>query len=165
MTLPGRVHVKPAGAEADTNSATVPVTPFSAVNVIVEAPEEPTKICVGDTADAEMLRHSQVEMKTLTECEILPLVPVIDSVNAPATVGLQETDMVCGDKPKVTLAGKVQTSPEGDEETDRLTVPVKPLVAISVTVTVHEEPGTICAGLHAPAPIVKSITWKRIVVV
>jgi hypothetical protein len=148
--------------EADADSATVPVKPFGAVTVIAEDPEVPAKIWAGDTADAERLRQSQEVMKTLTECEILPLVPVIVSVNAPAVAELQDTEAVCGDTPNMTLAGKVQISPAGDEETERLTVPVKPFTALSVTVTVHEPPGTICAGLHPPAAIVKSTTWNRI---
>jgi hypothetical protein len=45
VTLVGvRVHVRPAGVEADTVRATDPVSPFSAVTVIVEVPEPPARI-------------------------------------------------------------------------------------------------------------------------
>ena len=45
MTLVGvRVHVKPAGVEAETVSATVPVRPLTAVTVIVDVPDAPAKI-------------------------------------------------------------------------------------------------------------------------
>jgi hypothetical protein len=52
-----------------------------------------------------------------------------------------------------------------DPETARLTVPVKPFTAVTVMVEVPEEPARICAGDTAPAAIVKSTTWKRIVAV
>jgi hypothetical protein len=45
VTLVGdSVHVRPEGVDADTVSATVPVSPFSAVTVIVEVPEPPASI-------------------------------------------------------------------------------------------------------------------------
>jgi len=66
----------------------------------------------------------------------------------------------------VTLAGRVQVRPAGVEaETARLTVPVKPLTAVTVIVEVPEAPARIWAGLTAPAAMVKSTTWKRIVAV
>ena len=63
----------------------------------------------------------------------------------------------------MTLAGRVQVRPAGVEaETARLTVPVKPLTAVTVIVEVPEAPARIWAGLTAPAAMVKSTTWKRI---
>jgi len=60
----------------------------------------------------------------------------------------------------------VQVRPAGVEaETARLTVPVKPLTAVTVIVEVPEAPARIWAGLTAPAAMVKSTTWKRIVAV
>jgi hypothetical protein len=66
--------------------------------------------------------------------------------------------------PKVTLAGRVHVRPAG-VETDvvRVTVPVRPFRAVTVIVDVPEAPASIVAGLTAPAAIVKSTTWKRIV--
>jgi hypothetical protein len=58
ITLAGNVHVRPAGVDTDTARFTVPVRPFSAVTVIVEAPDEPASIWVGDTAPAEMLKST-----------------------------------------------------------------------------------------------------------
>jgi len=58
VTLAGKVHVKPAGVETDTARLTVPVKPFNAVTVIVEVPEDPASIWVGDTAPAEMLKST-----------------------------------------------------------------------------------------------------------
>jgi hypothetical protein len=66
----------------------------------------------------------------------------------------------------VTLAGSVHVNPAGVEaETERFTVPVNPLRAVTVIVEVPEAPGCIMAGDTAPAEIVKSTTWKRIVAV
>ena len=79
---------------------------------------------------------------------------------------LHDRVAVCGDVPKVTLAGRVQVRPAGVEaDTARLTVPVRPLRAVTVIVEVPEAPANICAGDTAPAAIVKSTTWKRIVAV
>ena len=45
VTLVGdRVHVRPAGVDADTVSATVPVRLLTAVTVIVDVPEAPARI-------------------------------------------------------------------------------------------------------------------------
>jgi hypothetical protein len=73
---------------------------------------------------------------------------------------------VCGDAPKVTLAGKVQVRPAGVEtDTAKLTVPVRPLTAATVIVEVPEAAASIWAGETVPAAIEKSTTWKRIVAV
>jgi hypothetical protein len=65
--------------------------------------------------------------------------------------------------PKVTLAGRVQVRPAGvDTDTDKPTLPVNPLTAVTVMVEVPEAPASIWAGLTAPAAIVKSTTWNRI---
>jgi uncharacterized protein with FMN-binding domain len=52
------VHVKPAGVEADTVKATVPVRPLTAVTVIVEDPEAPAKIWAGDTVPALIVKST-----------------------------------------------------------------------------------------------------------
>jgi hypothetical protein len=68
---------------------------------------------------------------------------------------------VCGDEPNVTLAGRVHVKP-GDADAARLTVPVRPLTAVTVIVEVPEAPASICAGPTALADIVKSTTWNVI---
>jgi len=79
---------------------------------------------------------------------------------------LHDRVAVCGDVPKVTLAGRVHVKPAGVEaDTARLTVPVKPLRAVTVIVEVPEDPASICIGDTAPAAMVKSTTWKRIAAV
>jgi hypothetical protein len=68
VTLGGIVHVKPAGVEADTDKLTVPVKPLTAVNVIVDVPGAPTRICVGLTAPAEIVKSVTV---TVAEPELV----------------------------------------------------------------------------------------------
>jgi hypothetical protein len=98
--------------------------------------------------------------------ESVPSVPVTVTVYVPAAVALQDSVAVCGDVPKVTLAGRVHVKPAGLEaETDRLTVPVKPLSAVTVIVEVPEAPARIWAGLTVPAAIVKSTTTNVMVAV
>ncbi len=50
------MQVKPAGVEADTDRLTWPVNPPVAVRVMVEVPEEPARIWVGETAPAPMVK-------------------------------------------------------------------------------------------------------------
>ena len=62
VTLVGvRVHVRPAGVDGDTVSATVPVRPLSAVTVIVEVPEPPGVIVAGDTGPAAIEKSTTVK--------------------------------------------------------------------------------------------------------
>ena len=78
-----------------------------------------------------------------------------------AVVELHESVAVCGDVPKVTLAGSVHVRPAGvDADTARLTVPVRLFNAVTVMVEVPEAPARIWAGDTAPAAIEKSTTWK-----
>lgn len=66
---------------------------------------------------------------------------------------------VWGELPKVTLvAESVQVRPAGVEGlTERLTVPVKPLIAFSVIVEVPVEPVGMGDGVTGPAEMVKSV--------
>ena len=51
------MHVRPAGVEAETVRATVPVRPLSAVTVIVEVPVAPASTCAG-VAPAAMVKST-----------------------------------------------------------------------------------------------------------
>ena len=63
VTLVGdRVHVRPAGVDAETVSPTVPVRLLTAVTVIVDVPEEPARIWAGDTAPAEIVKSTTVKV-------------------------------------------------------------------------------------------------------
>ncbi len=66
--------------------------------------------------------------------------------------------------PKTTLAGRVQVRPAGTES-ERVTVPVNPLRAVTVIVDVPEAPANIWPGDTAPKEIVKSTTWKTMLAV
>ena len=60
VTLVGvRVHVRPAGVEAETVNETVPVRPLSAASEIVEVPDPPASICAGDTAPAVIVKSTK----------------------------------------------------------------------------------------------------------
>jgi hypothetical protein len=52
------VHVKPAGVDAETVRATVPVRPLTAVTVIVEVPDAPARIWAGLTAPAAIVKST-----------------------------------------------------------------------------------------------------------
>ncbi len=55
---------------------------------------------------------------------------------------MQDKVAVCGDEPKVTLAGRVHVKPAGTVSV-RVTVPVKPNRAVRVMVEVPGEPAEI----------------------
>ena len=59
VTLVGvRVHVRPAGVDAETVNATVPVRPLTAVTVTVDVPEAPAKIWAGETVPAAIVKST-----------------------------------------------------------------------------------------------------------
>ena len=63
VTLVGvRVHVRPAGVDAETVNATVPVRPLTAVTAIVEVPDAPASIWAGDTAPAAIVKSTTVKV-------------------------------------------------------------------------------------------------------
>jgi len=85
--------------------------------------------------------------------ERVPLAPVTVTTKSLVPRELQERVAVWSEAPNVTLDERVQVKPEGVEaDTDRLTVPVKPLRAVRLivwvimllgeTVTVTGEEGT-----------------------
>jgi hypothetical protein len=81
VTLVGvRVHVRPAGVEAETDSATVPVRPLSAVTVIVEVPDPPANIWAGDTVPAASAKSTTVKVIVAVVCDSVPSVPVTVTV-------------------------------------------------------------------------------------
>jgi hypothetical protein len=168
VTLVGvRVHVRPAGVDADTVNATVPVRPLTAVTVIVEVPELPGVIVVGDTAPAAIVKSTTVNVIAAVVWDSVPSVPVTVTVYVAAVPDVQLRVEVCGEVPKVTLVGvRVHVSPVGVEaETVSATVPVRPLSAASEIVEVPEEPASIWAGETAPAVILKSTTLNVIAAV
>ena len=81
VTLVGdRVHVRPAGVEADTVNATVPVKPLTAVTVIVEVPELPGVIVAGDTGPAAIEKSTTTKLIAAVVWLSVPSVPVTVTV-------------------------------------------------------------------------------------
>ena len=81
VTLVGMsVHVRPAGVEAETVNATVPVKPLTAVTVIVEVPEAPARIWAGETAPAAIVKSTTVKVIAAVVWLRAPSVPVTVTV-------------------------------------------------------------------------------------
>jgi hypothetical protein len=120
----------------------VPVNPDDVI-VSVQDPELPASICGGETGPQTKLSGGGPMVKVIAPVvwERDPMVPVTVTVNVPVKVELQLRVAVCGDVPKVTLAGRVHVKPAGvDADTERLTVPVSPFTAATVIVEVPELP-------------------------
>ena len=81
VTLVGvRVHVRPAGVDAETVNATVPVRPLTALTVIVDVPDAPASIWAGLTAPAAMVKSTTWKTIPAVVCDRVPLVPVTVTV-------------------------------------------------------------------------------------
>jgi hypothetical protein len=77
VTLVAMVHAStPEGVEADTDRFTTPVKLLTAVRVIVEVPEEPTRIWVGLTVPAEIVKSTTWNVIAAVVWETVPCVPV-----------------------------------------------------------------------------------------
>jgi hypothetical protein len=167
VTLVGaRVHVRPAGVDADTVNPTVPVRPFRAVTVIVEVPVAPASTWAG-VAPALIVKSTTTNVMAAVVCDSVPSVPVTVTVYVAAVPDVQLSVEVCGEVPKVTLVGvRVHVNPAGvDADAVSDTVPVRPLTAVTVIVEVPEDPARIWAGETVPAAIVKSTTTNVIAAV
>jgi hypothetical protein len=80
VTLVGvRVQVRPAGVEADTVRATVPVKPLTAVTVIVDVPDAPAKTWAG-VAPAAIVKSTTVKVIAAVVWDSVPSVPVTVTV-------------------------------------------------------------------------------------
>jgi len=140
MTAAVRVHVRPEGVEAEKDRSTVPVKLFTAVRVMLEVPEEPARICDGDTAPALIVKSGisatwNVILAVVWERVLLAPVTVTTKSLVPGE--LQDRVAVSGEVPNVTLDARLQVKPEGVEpDTDRVTVPVKPFSAVRLIVWV-----------------------------
>ena len=136
---------------------TVPVNPLIAVTVIVEVAETPALTAAGEVA--EMLKSVTVKV-AVVECESVPLVPVMVTTYVAAIVELQDSvavpelvTLVGVIAPQVRFAGTVSV---------RLTVPVNPLIAVTVIVEDAEVPAVTAAG--EVAEMEKSVTVNTAVV-
>jgi hypothetical protein len=112
----------------------------------------------GEIAKSLKLNIADVERVSV------PLLPVIGTLNVPAVVELHEREPVCGDAPNVTLAVIVHVRPDGTVAA-RVTVPVKPLRPVTVTVEVASVVPSAGTAAGEVALIEKSTTWNSIMLV
>ena len=82
ITLETIVHVRPTGAEAETERDTVPAKPLSPVRVIVEVAGEPPRTWEGETALADIVKSVPVPTVNVTAawCTSEPIVAVTITV-------------------------------------------------------------------------------------
>ena len=81
VTLVGvRVQVRPAGVDAETVRATVPVRPLTAVTVMVDVPEAPARIWAGETVPAAIVKSTTVKVIAAVVWDRVPSVPVTVTV-------------------------------------------------------------------------------------
>ena len=89
VTLVGdRVHARPAGVDADTVNATVPVRPLTAVTVIVEVPVAPANTWAG-VAPAAIVKSTTTNVMAAVVCDNVPSVPVTVTVYVAAVPEVQ----------------------------------------------------------------------------
>ena len=159
VTLPGVIVPQVRLAGTVSVKVTAPENVPIAATVIVDVADAPALTAAGDVA--AMLKSLWVTVNVaVAEWDSVPLVPVIASVYVAAivelhaTVAVPEFAMLDGVMaPHVKLAGTVSV---------RLTVPVKPLTAVTVIVDVALVPTGTAAG--DVAAIVKSVTVNVAVV-
>jgi hypothetical protein len=153
VTLVGDIapHVRPDGTVSVNE--TVPVKPFTAATVIVEAAETPELTAAGEVA----VTVKSVTVKVaVVEWESVPFAPIIVREYVPSVVELHDTVAV---PEVVTLVGLMapQVNPEGTVSVNE-TFPVNPLTSAMVIVDVAEVPTITAAG--DVAAIVKSVMVK-----
>src|ERR1700730_17782659 len=117
---------------------TVPANPFSAPMVTVYVVEFPAiTVCVeGETAMEKSGTTTVATTKlTVVECARAPLVPVMVSVDVPASVLVEVVTVIVEVPLVVTVAGEnLALAPAGKTVALSVTVPVKPFNAPMVTV-------------------------------
>jgi hypothetical protein len=137
--------------------------------VSVHDPEPPAKIWLGETGPQFTDRPvAKLNVIAAVVCGSVPSVPVTVTVKVPVVDAVQLSVEVCGEVPNVTLVGvrvHVRAGVGDDGDTVKDTVPVNPLIAVTVIVEVPELPGAIVAGDTGPAAIEKSTTTKLIAAV
>jgi len=155
-------HVMPAGGVVDR--LTVPVKPPCDVTVIVLVAAMPTFAVTGLGLAVRVKVPVVPRLNvTTTLWDSVPLVPVTVTVKEADAVGAVRVHArvaVCGEVPKVTLAGSVHVAVlDGTDATcARLTVPVKPFSAVRVIV---EDPDVVVeVTVLGEAAMVKSVTVK-----
>src|SRR5207253_1743736 len=152
VTLLGVIapQVRPDGTVSV--NVTVPVNPLTADTVMVDVAELPTDTAAGEVAVILKSLWLTVQV-AVVECDNVPLVPVIVTVNVPAADALHDSVAV---PELVTLDGVIapQVKPVGTVSV-RLTVPVKPFTADTVIV---DDAAVLTVVEGDVAATVKSVT-------
>jgi hypothetical protein len=143
-------HVRPEGTVSV--SETVPVNPLAGVTVMVEVADVPTVTAAGEVAVIEKLGAAPTVNVAVAVWVSVPLVPVIVTVYVAAV--LDEQVRVAVPDP-VMLVGVIAPHVRPDWTVSvRLTVPVKPLTAVTVIVDTRL---LVAAPEGEVAAIVKSV--------
>jgi hypothetical protein len=145
-----------------TLSATGAPKPLTGLTVMVEVPG-PGAGNVTLVGLAVMVKSTNWKL-AVAVCTRLPSVAVMPTVNVWASVEVHISVAVAGDGGSVTLPGEIglQVSPAGMLSVS-VTVPLNPLIPVTVMVEVPEEPTEIC--WTEVAATLKSVTVKVIAVV
>jgi len=138
----GLPHVRPEGTS--TVSETVPLKPFNAVRVMIDAPEDPVAVSAGELA----LITKSWKLKVAVAVRVRePLVPVTVNGYAPSTEELQETTAT--PEPAIELGVMlVHVRPDGTMSVSVI-VPAKPPNAATLTVELLDSPTSAVAGVEA----------------
>jgi len=147
-----KVAVTPVGAP-ETDKATAELKPFREVTVMVDVPEAPCTI-VREAGEADIEKSGAAEtVRLMVAVWVLPppepvTVRVYVPVAAEADTVMVRVDVAVPPEVSVTEVGlNVAVTPVGAPETDRLTVPAKPLREVRVMVDVPELPCAIVSDV------------------
>src|SRR5207249_32394 len=150
-TAPVMLSVQPAGT-TPAEKVTVPVNPPDGTTLIVEVPATVARVVI-ELGVAVRVKSGHPETWMFTAVDKDPLVPVTVTENGETPVA-QVTDRTAPVKLAVQAAGTVPAT--------KVTVPVNPLIGVTVTV---EAPATVARVVIAGADKEKSWTVTRTVVV
>ena len=148
-TAPEKDAVQPAGTVPAVN-VTVPANPLIGVTVTVDVPATVAKVVIAgaDREKSWMVTDTFVVLDNVLGA--VPVVPVTSTLNG-ATPVVQFTER--------TAPLKVAVQPAGTVPAVNVTVPVNPLIGVTVTVDV---PVMVARVVIAGAESEKSTTWNSI---
>jgi len=149
-------QTKPAGTVSVR--VLVPVNPLSPTTVMVDVADAVASTAAGELA---AIVKSVSRNVAVAECERVPLVPVIVTAKVPAVAELHVT--VAVPEPIMLLGVMAPHNKPAGTESVRVTVPLKPLTAVTVIVELAATP-TLGSPAGEVAVIVKSWTVKVAVV-
>jgi len=140
MNTDAGLTVKVRPGELDADNVTVPTNPLTADTVIVDVPVAPaTKLkLTGLVTRAKSVTAKVTETLWLWE----PLVPVTVTAYVPAEPLQNSVELWLGPR-TMLVAFSVQVRPEEKPDDARVTVPVKPLIGVTVMVELLTVPALI----------------------